>query len=89
MTHPTANGIGKCITTSDRGTYLGKGKGKPCVFPFIYGGKKYSSCQPENNYLWCPTEVGKQGEYIGKWGKCDGKCPKQGNSFVGSLNVNS
>ena len=60
----------------------GPGDGLPCVFPFKFHGKTYSSCTNKvkhltNNLPWCSTKVDKRGKHIsgkGHWGNCDETC---------------
>merc|ERR1712130_739497 len=46
--------------------------GVPCVFPFIYKGKKYYQCTKKDHgkKLWCSTTS----LYRGKWGPCIENC---------------
>jgi len=71
-------GTGGTITVGC-GTKDGPVANKPCVFPFNYGGTKYSKCTTEGNKgkLWCSTEVDAFGDYVkNKWGNCDSNCGK-------------
>merc|ERR1719495_2906926 len=52
-------------------------QGEPCVFPFLYRGKRYKSCTDKYNSdkMWCATKSTNNDAYIkGKWGNCD--CPR-------------
>ena len=86
----------ECITDkdcNDRGichehictckTSGGLDSNKPCVFPFIYGGDKYTGCTEVDSFgiHWCATDVGAIGEYIaGKTGICSPGCTKEDSS---------
>jgi len=62
--------VSVCRTTADS-----KDARRPCVFPFVYKGKKYNACTTEHstgNWPWCSTSVDMWGEHIGgQSGKCD------------------
>ena len=51
-----------------------------CVFPFIYGGKKYDGCVPsskDGKGPWCATKVDSRGIMRkDKWARCNKPCPK-------------
>ena len=53
---------------------------KPCVFPFIYGGKSYDKCTTEgHDQPWCSTKVDAGGNYVGgNWGNCNSNCDGKG-----------
>ena len=56
---------------------------KPCVFPFIYGGVKYTTCTEISNFgiHWFSTEVDATGSHIiDKAGNCSPECTKQDSS---------
>ena len=57
---------------------------KPCVFPFIYGGKSYDKCTTEgHDQPWCSTKVNAGGYHIdGNWGNCDSNCAGGNSCFV-------
>lgn len=64
----------------------GNSAGEPCVFPFIFLGKEYSTCTTEgrgDGYLWCATTSNFDRDK--KWGFC----PDQGEqrSRVGGSSV--
>ena len=72
----------KCKTTG------GPRNAKPCVFPFIFQGKKYEACteilQGENSNIifgkaWCSTMVDGSRNYIpNEWGYCEyWNCPHE------------
>ncbi|XP_022789279.1 neurogenic locus Notch protein-like isoform X3 [Stylophora pistillata] len=45
--------------------------GRCCVFPFVYGGKKYESCtKVAHNRLWCSLDK----IYKGHWANCVNPC---------------
>ena len=50
-----------------------------CIFPFIYKGKKYTSCTKDSWFTkWCSTEIKPDGTYkMGHWGSCDMKTCKR------------
>ena len=49
-------------------------RGVPCVFPFTYRGKKYTSCKKLGWRSWCATKT-RNGKYIrGNWGFCNKDC---------------
>ena len=50
--------------------------GKCCVFPFIYGGKKFSSCTSIGwSKPWCSTTSNYDQDT--KWGECQGGRPRK------------
>ena len=57
----------------------GPADGKPCVFPFKFQGKTYSTCtnrikHKKHNLPWCSTKVDERGNHIShqrKWGNCE------------------
>ena len=60
----------------------GPGNGLPCVFPFKYRGKTYSTCTKDHTNIqkkpWCSTKVDERGKHISgqrNWGNCDKTCP--------------
>ncbi|XP_006839297.1 PREDICTED: matrix metalloproteinase-9 [Chrysochloris asiatica] len=60
-------------------THYGNSDGKPCVFPFTFEGRTYSTCTTEgrsDNFRWCATTANydKDGLY--------GFCPTQADSTV-------
>merc|ERR1712066_580221 len=64
-------------------TIGGPGQGKPCVFPFRFGGSLRSSCitdlDPEGKF-WCSTRVDAGGNHVtgtGEWGHCSVGCPRE------------
>merc|ERR1712165_379819 len=64
-------------------TIGGPGQGKPCVFPFRFGGTLRSSCitdlDPEGKF-WCSTRVDEGGNHVtgtGEWGHCSASCPRE------------
>lgn len=67
-----------CHKECDKDCSIGT-KHEPCVFPFIYKGKKYTSCTSvEEHNPWCSTKVDRKGGYMkgySAWCKpgCDGK----------------
>ena len=63
-------------------TVGGGNKGKECILPFIYNGKKYDHCiiskNGNNNKRWCSTMVDKGQHHVGDqghWGYCSPSCP--------------
>jgi hypothetical protein len=66
---PSCSGDKPTITTTS---------GIPCVFPFIYKGKKYNDCTPKDygTTNWCSVKVDRDDNFItGKWGICS---PEEG-----------
>ena len=64
-------------------TNEGPDSNKPCVFPFTYGGAKYTACTEVLNFgiHWCATEVDAIGEYIrDKWGSCSPRCTRENSA---------
>merc|ERR1712165_118801 len=64
-------------------TIGGPGQGRPCVFPFRFGGTLRSSCitdlDPEGKF-WCSTRVDEGGNHVpgtGEWGHCSASCPRE------------
>jgi hypothetical protein len=57
----------------------GEDPGKPCVFPFEFGGKSFDQCtwqRAGDDKAWCSTQVDSHGVLIiGKWGHCGAQCP--------------
>ncbi|XP_070600473.1 matrix metalloproteinase-9-like [Erythrolamprus reginae] len=52
----------------------GNSQGEPCAFPFIFGGRSFSSCTTEgqaNGRLWCATTRNYDTDQ--KWGFCPGE----------------
>uniref|UniRef100_A0A452VML2 Matrix metalloproteinase-9 n=1 Tax=Ursus maritimus TaxID=29073 RepID=A0A452VML2_URSMA len=69
---------GFCPTRVDSTVTGGNSAGEPCVFPFIFLGKEYSTCTTEgrgDGYLWCATTSNFDRDK--KWGFC----PDQGYSL--------
>lgn len=63
-----------CETEGSKGV----GARKPCVFPFTYNSKTYSSCPIiDHTGPWCATKVSATGSYMsGQWGDCGWHCPQ-------------
>ena len=65
----------KCVTTGGGNT------GKPCVFPFIYNGKKHNNCawRKAERKPWCSTKVvnGRHVAHQAEWGYCSLECINQ------------
>lgn len=60
-------------------TEHGNGEGKPCVFPFIFEGRSYSTCTTEgrsDGYRWCATTANYDKD------KLYGFCPTRGTSAL-------
>uniref|UniRef100_A0A8C5KD64 Matrix metalloproteinase-9 n=1 Tax=Jaculus jaculus TaxID=51337 RepID=A0A8C5KD64_JACJA len=60
-------------------TQHGTGDGKPCVFPFMFEGRSYSSCTTEgrsDGYRWCATTANYDQD------KLYGFCPTRADSTV-------
>lgn len=57
-----------CFTVGRRGV----GRGKRCVFPFVYKGNTYHGCTLRNNFrIWCATQVDWGDVAVpGKWAEC-------------------
>jgi len=59
-------------------TIDGPGKGKPCIFPFIYQEKEYNTCtkdgDDEVHEYWCSTKVDDGVHVSGEWGRCSKRC---------------
>ena len=66
----TKNQHTNCRTSS------GNGKGRPCVFPFMYKGKRYTACTKvdNGNTEWCATSTAMSGMVPSFWGYC----PREG-----------
>ncbi|KAG8519651.1 Matrix metalloproteinase-9 [Galemys pyrenaicus] len=70
--------FGFCPTRVDSTVTGGNSAGEPCVFPFTFLGKEYSSCTREgrsDGLLWCATTSNFDSDK--KWGFC----PDQGYSL--------
>nr|XP_025870526.1 matrix metalloproteinase-9 [Vulpes vulpes] len=70
--------FGFCPTRVDSAVTGGNSAGEPCVFPFIFLGKQYSTCTREgrgDGHLWCATTSNFDRDK--KWGFC----PDQGYSL--------
>ena len=66
--------IGSCKTWVKYGGPTDKGKS--CVFPFIFNGKKYEKCKKWGSVSWCATKTTKDGTLVlGRWGICNKNCP--------------
>ena len=76
--HDTIYKFSFCISeTSGCKTIAGPSKGKDCVFPFVFNGKKYNECAFDSDGFWCSTKVDSTGTHItGNWGICGSDCPK-------------
>merc|ERR1712233_153974 len=77
------NRDGVVFTDQSCKTIGGPGQGKPCVFPFRFGGSLRSSCitdlDPEGKF-WCSTRVDAGGNHVtgtGEWGHCSAGCAKE------------
>ena len=63
----------------------GPGSGKPCIFPFTFGGSVHNTCTDmrkefTNNKPWCSTKVDRKGKHKrGEWGNCDESCLSSAN----------
>ncbi|KAM7125020.1 matrix metalloproteinase-9 [Molossus nigricans] len=69
---------GFCPTRVDSTVTGGNSAGEPCVFPFVFLGKEYSTCTREgrdDGHLWCATTSNFDNDK--KWGFC----PDQGYSL--------
>merc|ERR1712223_508712 len=61
-------------------TVSGPASGKPCVFPFTWQGKTFTSCTKEGDgqgKLWCSTMVDQAGNHVagqGQYGFCSQEC---------------
>lgn len=65
--------------SSELYTEHGNADGKPCVFPFIFEGRSYSSCTTEgrsDGYRWCATTANYDQD------KLYGFCPTRGTSCL-------
>ncbi|XP_053359772.1 matrix metalloproteinase-9-like [Clarias gariepinus] len=61
-------------------TYDGNSYGQPCVFPFVFNGKTYSSCTTEgrdDGYRWCATTANFDND------KKYGFCPNRDTAVIG------
>lgn len=64
-----------CLTNEE-----GPVKNKPCVFPFILNGRKYTKCTKDYDARkrpWCSTQVDEMGIHMpkrGQWGYCNNDC---------------
>ena len=81
--------ISACVTRTEDG---GKnGKGKECIFPFIYQNIKYEKCTTvDSNTPWCSTKVDKSKHHIedgGFWGACLKTCPVEGMVNINYLTL--
>ena len=58
-------------------TIAGPGAGKPCIFPFKWGGKVHNNCTLEYSRIyWCSTMVDENGQHVlGHEGHCSLGCP--------------
>ena len=70
-----SEGISSCRTVG------GPSQGKPCQFPFIFGGEERRGCisdtDPEQR-LWCSTRVDTEGRHVAggeHWAHCGPGCP--------------
>merc|ERR550519_2202646 len=68
-------GEGPCLTDYEE---------KPCVFPFIYGGKTFNGCTKDgHDDWWCSVKTDGNGNYqSGQWGNCNSACPEHLLSLV-------
>ena len=54
---------------------------QPCVFPFVFKSKNYTTCTADgdkDNVPWCATSNSYNWENEFKWGVCTNKCPGGG-----------
>ena len=64
-------------------TVGGPSANQPCVFPFKWSGKTYTSCPvdpDDSDETWCSTKTDSEGNHItgqGLWGQCGPKCKKE------------
>jgi len=71
----------KCLTR--KATDPSSSANVPCIFPFTYAGKEYTSCTVEGHpdqKTWCSTKVDSQGVHVdggGHWGVCGKGCPQE------------
>ena len=64
-----SNESGECIIKGGNHTEI------PCIFPFLWNGKKYNSCIFKKGGSWCSTKVDKDGKHMQMfWGKCPRNC---------------
>ena len=87
-----SEGISSCRTVG------GPSQGKPCQFPFIFGGEERWGCIEDTDpdqRLWCSTKVDSTGLHVGgggHWGYCPeaGECGGQiqlSDNFVASSSI--
>jgi len=59
-------------------TIDGPGKGKPCMFPFIYLGNVFKTCiKAKNTVYGCSTMNDENGKHVvGSWAACSLGCPE-------------
>ena len=50
---------------------------KPCIFPFTFSGKRYTTCGNYKGRYFCATDVDDNGNLLGKASDCDDICPKE------------
>ena len=73
----------RCEKSSTCKTVGGPSPNQPCVFPFKWNGKTYSSCpidSDDTNETWCSVKTDSNGNHItgqGLWGHCGSKCKKE------------
>ena len=73
---PTGNGWEKCDIARDCKTDDGH---KPCIFPYYYGGVRYTTCTTvgNNGTYWCAIAVDNEGQQSHEdWGNCDNACSR-------------
>ena len=50
----------------------------PCIFPFKYNNKSYTSCiSKDHKRHWCATSIDSRNHYQEIWGYCNDLCPKE------------
>lgn len=78
---------GECLAES------GPASGRPCVFPFTYSGKTYSTCTPwifggeMQGKLWCSTKTDIHGFHLngeGEYGFCSPDCGPNNTPLTGA-----
>ena len=76
--------ISVCITSTEEGGE--NGKGKQCIFPFIYQNTRYEKCTTVDSHTpWCSTNVDKSYHHIeeaGYWGACLDNCTVEGKITI-------